>query len=193
MRQTVSYSKEMTVLWALRKAYQLAMDNNGVYDIQDESPVKLEMTETEGEVMWITAKIIGIIIDEHGIGTKEEFGTYPESTIGRILKEFGFVGTIRTGAGNYRKVKTSRLSERCLNYLGVALTEQGELSQEERMTAIAKILRQKKEIEWEGLVYLLNGKMTEEQIKHCVKVMRTNGVVAATAQGGKGKITWFGV
>jgi len=193
MRKTVSYSKEMTVLWALRKAYELAEFNGGQHIIGDESPIKIEMTETEGEVMWITAKLIGIIIDEHGIGTKEEFGRYPESTIGRILKEFGFVGTVRTGSGNYRKVKSSRLSERCLNYLGVPLMERGELSQEEKMTMITTTIREAKQIELETLFDVLNGKMTQDQITHCVKELRTNGVVAADGVGGKGVITWFGV
>jgi hypothetical protein len=193
MREKVTYSKEITVLWALRKLYQLVDDNNGEYSMPEEGNVCFDSTDAEGKMMWVTATHIRIIIEENGLGTTEEFGKYPESKIGRILTEFGFVGTTRVGRGNLRKIKVSRLSERCLNYLGVKLADEQELSQQEQMSLIAKIMREKQNLDIDELIELLNGRMTKEQVNATIKTMRTNGVVAASAQGGKGKITWFGV
>jgi hypothetical protein len=194
MRGQVTYSPKITVLWALRKAYQLTDYSGGEYPMQDMVPIRFEETPTEGQVMWIGAKHIRLIIEQHELGSVEELGKNPESKIGFILTDFGFVGTPkRVTGGNIRKIKTSRLTERCLNYIGMKLSDDVELSQQEQMELMTKTLRERGEVELESLYDILNGKMTEEQIKHCVKVMRTNGVVAATAQGGKGKITWFGV
>ena len=192
MRGQVTYSQEFTVLWALRKAYQLVDGNNGEYPMQDDVSIRFEDNEVEGQRMWVSAKHLRIIIEAHNLGSIEEFSKNPESKIGRILTEFGFVGTTRVTGGNLRLIKTSRLSKRCLTYLGVKLSDDLELTQQEQMTLLAKVLQEHKEIEFDALFDALDGKMTQEQIIHCVKVMRTNGVINATGKDGKGKITWFG-
>ncbi|MDD5010213.1 MAG: hypothetical protein PHC68_17650, partial [Syntrophorhabdaceae bacterium] len=192
MREKVTYSKEITVLWALRKTYQLVDMNRGELQLPEETPIKFEETEAEGQVMWVSAKHIRHVIDEYALGTTEEFGKYPESKIGRILTEFGFVGTSRTRDGNLRKIKTSRLTERCLNYLGVKLSDEHELSQQERMELVARTIRERMDVNVDDLYDILNGQISQEQIIACVKTMRTNGVITAAGAGGKGKLTWCG-
>ena len=101
MRERTTHSPENTVLYALRKMWQLIDEGNGLWLSLGEddtgTQIDFEETEADGQIFRVSAKMIRHIIEEHGIGTIEEFGTrYVESTIGRILSEFGFVGAKRT-------------------------------------------------------------------------------------------------
>jgi len=192
MRSKVSHSKEMTVLWALRRLYELAENHEGKFDFAGEGCVSTDETKEEGQLLWVSAKTIGIAIQEYGIGTLEEFGKYPESTIGRILSEFGFVGTMRVSGGNMRKVKISTLSERCLTYLGTKLMDNYELSHQERQELIARTLREHGNMTLEQLFDSLNGMIEQDRILAIIKQMRTNGIIMSSGQEGQGVITWIG-
>ena len=194
MRERVTHSRENTVLYALRKMWQLIEKGNYWMDDGEEdggTQIEFEETEADGIVFWVSAKNIRFIIENHGIGTIEEFGTkYVESTIGRIFSEFGFVGTKRTNKGNLRMIKTSRLAERCLTYLGIRLSENYELSQEERIALLTKILTLQREIDYEDLLEEVNGSIEDDDLLADLKHMRTKGLIITSGKDGKGKILW---
>jgi len=193
MRIKVEHSKETTVLFALRRLWQLVEENGGNHWLNEEIQVSFEETEEDGQIMWVSASTVRYVIENYGIGSIEEFGTrYVESTIGRIFSEFGFVGTKRHTKGNLRKIKTSRLADRCLNYLGVRLSDREALSQQEKMDILSTKLMREGEVEFDELLELFNGKVTEKELKTILKQMRTNGDITATSSDGKGVITWMG-
>lgn len=193
MRVKVEYSPETTVLYALRKMWQMVEENNGVLNFEDGGRIIFEDTEADGQVMWTTAKMIRYVIEQYGVGNIEEFGTkYVESKIGRILSEFGFLGTKRAYGGNLRMIRTSRLAEKCITYLGTRLSGNEDLSQQERMDTLAKKLRNVGEIDFEELFGFFNAKMTEDQLITDLKHLRTNGMIATGSKDGKGKVTWMG-
>jgi len=197
MREKTGSSPEATVLYALRKLWELVDDEHRhgrSFFTDDEQEVCFEDNEADGQVMYVSAKLIGYVIENHGIGTIEEFGrtaASQHSHIGRIFSEFGFVGTRRERGGNFRMIKTTKLADRCLTYLGIRLSQDYELSQQEIMDLLAKTLRNEREIEYDALKELVIGKMTEDQLLSCLKKMRTRGEITTTSSNGKGMITWM--
>ena len=193
MRERTTHSPENTVLYALRKLWQLVDEESGTYWLDDEQQVSFDDTEADGQVMWVSAKMIRFVIENHGIGAIEEFGSkHVESNIGRIFSEFGFVGTKRTKHGNLRMIKTSKLADRCLNYIGIRLSEDYELSQQERIDLLQRIIRTEGEIDYDELLDLVNGKMTEEELLAALRHLRKQGTISTSSTEGKGRIMWCG-
>ena len=192
MRAKTEHSEETTVLFALRRLWQLVEEGKGTHWLNEETQVSFDETEEDGQIMWVSASTIRYVIENYGVGSIEEFGRHVESKIGRILSEFGFVGTKRSNKGNLRKIKTSKLADRCINYMGVRLSGTNELSQQEKMESITRVLRREGEIDFDELLESFNGAISEKELKHILKKMRTEGTLAATSSDGKGRIIWNG-
>ena len=192
MRIKIEHSPETTVLYALRKMWQMVDQNNGKLDLEDGGSIVFEELETDGHVMWASAKMVRWVIEEYGVGEIGEFGRNPESRIGLIFNNFGFIGTKRAYGGNLRKIKTPKLAEKCFTILGTRLSGDNDLSHQERMETIVKKIRKVGEIEFDELKELFNGKISEEVLTGDLKSLRNKGKITTSSSGGKGKITWMG-
>lgn len=196
VRGKMTYSPETTVLYALRKLWQLVNNehqNGQSFWLDDGIQISFDETKEDGQFMWVSASIIRNIIETRGIGSIEEFGSkYVESKIGHILKKFEFYGKRRVGKGNYRMITTSLLSKRLTTYTGATLMGEEELTQQDRIDLLAQILMAEKEIEYDSILDMVNGKITEDDLKTALKHMRTDGTIITSSSDGKGEITWCG-
>lgn len=189
MRERIGHSPENTVLYAMRKMYQLIVSGNEW--LNDDLQMIMEESESDGQIMWVTAKMIRTVIEDYDIGTVEEFGKRPESRIGMILNEFGFVGSKRDKKGNQRRIKVSRLSERCLNYLGIRLTDDYSLSQQEEMDLVCNLMKKNRDMFFDDLADEVSGKIEEDRLRSIIKHFRTIGWLITESSEGKGKISWM--